>query len=254
MRITPAYFRKRKGLALVLSSCLLAASTTFSARGADIQVVTLTTDGPNKSLPLGEAFYLAGSATAPDVVRAHAVIVRVSWPFLGLGGPDTGACGRLQKERGVPANLGQVTGQVDAGALWPGTAEPEPTLVPEPWKRSGAEDQYKILVPSGPFFRPGASYCLYVFLQTKTTQRQDTAFKKVLLEFGTDNRACLNQHCSGTKIRCMEPALAAYEQCAQAAADKMTSRLDDVFQGIPSNDLQAAWDAIRARLINASWG
>jgi hypothetical protein len=177
--MTPRPARPRWAAVIAATTILLASAM---AHGEDpIQPVTLTAAGPDRPIPVGTSFYLAGEVDE-TVMRVQPILVRKGsrWLFGGEGP----TCKALEKTLGplrVPAgedalmNLSSGLVTTTESAIWVGTGGEfpnDPAFVPEPWVRKKdvtGPASFKILVPANSsFFVAGGSFCLFVFEKTKT--------------------------------------------------------------------------------------
>lgn len=164
-----------------------------SAQAEEIATVHMTADGPDRPLPIGSNFYLAGTAQA-GTKRVRPVFVRYSYPIWGI--PNSipprncsevkAALSTLKEsdELGSLSFYSEQTGRVDIDAVWrrkESPKEPHATayfdqlnrrheaFLSGVWTRADADlgkaVDYKILIPSSSFFRPGARYCLLLYQQ-----------------------------------------------------------------------------------------
>jgi hypothetical protein len=201
-RVSRAHLTKLQERARRVTACgvLVGASITASAHAGatTLNVVTLAPEGPDAPLPLGTAFHLAVSAQT-DAKTAYAVFVRTHWPFLGFGeGLD--AC----PARDAPKVTNLRPGRRGAREVWGSQVEDEPALVVQSGD-VGTDEKFKLLVPSSSLFHEGASYCLYVYQHTKTTERQEVAIQRLLVQYGHEASFCRGNHCDVRALSCPNP-------------------------------------------------
>lgn len=143
--------------ALVALALALPPATT-RGQGETIPVVTLTRDGPDRRVDLGRPFYLAGAAD-PRTTSVRAAFVRYSYPALGI------------KWAADPDRCRAIISELEASeardvASWFAEHVPETTHLPAEWARPESQEgaaQFRILVSQPGFFRPGASFCVFLF-------------------------------------------------------------------------------------------
>ncbi|MEZ4297879.1 MAG: hypothetical protein R3B70_23180 [Polyangiaceae bacterium] len=223
-------FRRRAALAA--AAVCLAAAGAGPAAAEEITTVEMGPAGPNKQLPLGTDFILKGAAETAE--RVDVVFVRkVYAPF----GADTGdACSVLPPARPKES--------LKAGALVRGGASPGKKDVSDlfnwdapigysafqvaPWARpAGTEGKidYSVRVTGDrAFFRPGASYCMYVY----TTKREPLEAKGLLAaadELNAALSACDEKQCDEKQAAtagktCKET----FEACENAATHAFAAK------------------------------
>lgn len=215
---------------------------------ADLTEVTLGDFGPDKELPIGTSYYLAGTAKK-GVTSVQPVFVRThtTW-LLGGSGP---ACaevkshlGKFVGKQGPSDAIGQLTPGIGrAGDIWHG-ADPQfdPSMVtyaPPAWRRTGdanVEAPYKILVPGDDeFFGHGDRYCLFVYVTSPQASEVGGKLQKALEDWVTAIREC------GTSA-----SPEAFKTCATTALVARTKAIADAQQDISAADKERLDDAVSA--------
>jgi hypothetical protein len=212
-----------------------------SAEPAVIPEVTLDINGPNKEVPTDNPFYLKGT-TGPDVTAVYATFVRVGFPPWGLG--TAMSCSDAEKALsadllapspdGKGFALDSARGVVAIDALWGAPPDGQAltdykhllrwhnAYVAQPWKlpppaaakpgdaakppaeAQTQEQSFSILVSDRTFFRPAATYCLFLYERQalkhseRVTIRRATAdAAKAAAACARDDDKCLGKAASG---------------------------------------------------------
>jgi hypothetical protein len=202
----------------MVGSLVAGALAVFSAtaHADEIAQVNLTSSGPDRELPVGKPFYVAG--TAAETTRSvQAILVRKGSPVIGFGGSGP-SCLELRRRLGLfstKAPKAVATGAtpdlatLDAGyaVLEPGARDPSliwahgegAALVTAAWERGAAKDAqtFKLLVPGdGEFFRSGYAFCLYVFRVDDTRRSVDQEVANALDAYERAIAACATPTCA----------------------------------------------------------
>lgn len=217
---------------------LLAISSQGSAQAEEIATVHMTVDGPDRPLPIGSNFYLSGVAQ-PGTRRVRPVFVRYSYPVWGIPNSlpprncsEVKAALNTLKESSDTGSLSfysEQTGRVDIDAVWRRKGSPrEPNatqyfdqlnrrheaFLSGVWTRADADQgkavDYKILIPSSSFFRPGARYCLLLYQQGDLV-RGEAEVKREIFTHVQNWSAC-----------------AGSADCQQREAQRLQSQLDRI--------------------------
>jgi hypothetical protein len=238
------------------AAMILLAATT--AHGEEpISTVTLTASGPDRPIPVGSSFYLAGDVDG-TVTRVQPILVRKGsrWLF----GGDGSTCkeletklGPLREIKGIEALSGVGTGlttTTDSG-IWAASSHDfptEPAFVPEAWVRkkdvTGASS-FKILVPpNSSFFVAGGSYCLFVFEKTTTQTSIQKALKEAVTRSEMALRACDATFEAGSKKR---------EECKTKAEIEREARIEAELKDLSKEaraDAVTRIDAVEATIAD----
>jgi hypothetical protein len=178
------------------------------ARADDITQVTLTDSGPDRPIPAGSPFYLAG--TADETTQAvQVVVVRTGYPSLFV--PGGTSCSQLATDL-VTSTPGPLcdAGSHNAGDVFKKATSHRdlPALVSATWKRgdkSGKQD-YKILVSAGDdFFSAGHTYCLFLLEDSHVVDTKTVA--GLLERVGKEVAAC-----SASAPHCVSNALGQFRR------------------------------------------
>jgi hypothetical protein len=223
--------RKRRssvGL-LVLFGVICESTETPSAIASSIPTVNITDSGPDNYLPVGSAFYLAGTAEdgVTDVVP---VFVRPGVrTMFGATGPS---CTQFAASTGALAGTGgssdtiifSAPGEAVARSVWTphaGLDLDTPVFIPSRWTAGGGSTAapasasatpsasgsppsssgvtkgtpYQILVPQDPFFNSSGTYCLFVYKTKHESKKDATGIKDALLTYSAAARTCANAAC-----------------------------------------------------------
>jgi len=242
----------------------IAWAVVFAAHAAaaadEIPSVNLGPSGPDRELPVGKSFYVAGTAR-PTVQLIQAAVVRKGSPVIGGGsGPS---CPALRTELGrfraaasaAPATTPAIApsgapdsldagfalldpGRRSADAIW--ERGDDDALITGAWQRGELKDAqpFKLLVSGDPdFFRPGYSYCLFVFTQDHV---QINVEPKVRAAF--DSHLAAFRHCGTAAPPPADPgdAEAQRRACEQRATDALVDALKATGAGDPSALANAA--------------
>lgn len=221
--------------------------------------------GPDKELPTSGAFYLSGSA-GKEVSAVYPVFVRVSYPPLGIGGDAS--CGVAQKSlaaaqlikaKDTPV-IETTQGVLPIDRLWgpPGAAAGEQAIdeyerlnrghnayVPPAWVRpagqAGADGAlYQVLVSEPRYFRPGATYCLFVY-ERRTISEQEKLRVPALLRDHRKERAA-----------CEAKGGAEAAQCGALADKKLVEGLNALLSDAGREKAKDVLFKVRTELINAA--
>lgn len=163
-----------------------------SALAQEIQTVNITDTGPDRPVPLGSSFNLAGAAKA-TTKSVQAVIVRTGTPFLfNVSDPScsvlaTGLNTAAPADKPIPA------GRTTAGVAFPNASryQDNEAFASAAWTRGEAsgEQPFKLLVSADTdFFRAGYVYCL--FLIEGKALVDDERIASALETLGREKTAC----------------------------------------------------------------
>lgn len=234
--MSPYFGVKRSGVGSALLAGLAAyfasASESSAAEPSPIPIVVMSEEGPDRQLPTREAFYLSGSA-GKEVLAVYPVFVRVEFPPLGIAGDRSCSLAlrslsadQLRKVKSTPL-LETRAGVFSIEELWApppaaaGAAAIEEyarlrdwhdAYVPPAWVRpstpegrSGDEAaEYKVLVSEPRFFRPGGTYCLFLYERHAISEQEKKRIPKLLVEHRRDREACDEK--GGDAPRCASTA------------------------------------------------
>lgn len=185
--------------------CLCLVVSVGSARAEDTPTITITKTGPDGEIPVGKAFYVAGTA-GPESSRIQPIVLRKG-SDLALSGNGLG-CSTLLGLMGdlkakVPKDLPEMnTGIREASTIWEhGVGK---ALVVPRWDRDKltGDQAYKILVPGDKkFFRPGFSYCLFLYERTTKSKSVEAEVRAALRTYSAAVHAC-------GAVKCEEPRTA----------------------------------------------
>jgi hypothetical protein len=223
-------------------------------------------EGPDRQLPTGQAFYLSGEV-GKEVAAVYPVFVRISFPPLGVAGDRS--CGlalrslsadQLRKTRSTPL-LESRTGVFSIEDLWappPGTAgaaaieeyarlrDWHDAYVPPAWVRpaegrAGEEGAaYKVLVAEPRFFRPGGTYCLFLYERHSISEQEKRLVPKLLIKHRKDRAACADK--GGAEA----------PRCASAADNELVAGLNRLLSEAGRERTQEVLFKVRTSLVNAA--
>ena len=227
----------------------------FTARAAKaddtIPTVTLSDAGPDRSIPVGSSFYLAGDAD-DTVSRLQPVFVRKSSPWIfGGQGPTCAALatslGALKDGSGADVLTKMPTGLVGASAIWSGrAASGYATYISAPWTRPDAvtgKTTFKMLVEDQPtFFVAGGTFCMFVYQKTTSRSADATVIKSIVMASVRAQNACSND----AKKEGQE-----LTDCRRTAEAKRKAAIAAAMQSL-SKDEQTKLDAAINNAENAS--
>lgn len=181
----------RKGCLFVLIGAVLLEGV--ASAGADSPpTITITKTGPDGEIPVGKTFYVAGTA-GPEASRVQPIVLRKGSDrvFSGNGaGCSTllGTMGKLNSTK--PNDLPELsTGIRQASTIWEHGGDGKALVLPR-WDRDKltGDQSFKILVPGDKsFFRPGFTYCLFVYERTSKSKSVEA---EVRAELRTYSDAC----------------------------------------------------------------
>ncbi len=236
-----------------IGCALVFAASLPAARADDIPTVNLTASGPDRDLPVGKAFYVAGKAR-DTTLSVQAIVVRKGTPILrGSSGksctelrwslgeflppkPEAGAPAAAPAPAPAPAPEKPATVEeldkgyfvLDAGTrrvrtIWVGGKGQ--ALVTAPWQRGdlkGAQD-FKLLVPGdNDFFRAGYSYCLFVFARDNVKTSVEDKVRGALDQHHEAMALCARRP-DPCGYACLIPWFLERSTCEDAAIKKLES-------------------------------
>lgn len=225
-------------------------------------------EGPDRQLPTGQAFYLSGKV-GDEVAAVYPVFVRVSFPPLGVAGDRS--CGlalrslsaeQLRKVKSTPLLESRV-GVFSIEELWspPGGVAGAAAIeeyarlrdwhdayVPPAWVRStkseprpaDEEAAYKVLVSEPSFFRPGATYCLFLYERHSISEQEKKLVPRLLIKHRKDRAAC------------GEKGGAEAARCASAADKGLIDSLNKLLSDAGRERAQEVLFKVRTSLVNAA--
>jgi hypothetical protein len=211
-------------VALVAVPCLVC--SPISALADDTTQVNLTDAGPDRPIPIGSSFYLAGTA-APTTRSIQAVIVRTGHPLLLW--PDRPTCSALSEQlvTSAPAEKAVTPGRSPARVAFPhATAHGgDPALASAAWLRGDAtgKPDFKLLVSADAgFLQAGFTYCLFVIEERSLTDDQHIAaaleaLGKAAATCALDQQDCAGPACAAKALGCAHAAELQYDQAVTKA-------------------------------------
>jgi hypothetical protein len=257
---------QNRGAALVAALTGIAASSYVAptmAEPSPIPIVTMSDAGPDKELPTGGAFYLAGKVDK-QVAAVYPVFVRASYPPLGIGGARSCSltqkslsAGQLIRAKDTPV-IETLTGVLPIERLWatPSSAAGADVIgeyerlnawhnayVPPAWVRPAGQAEgasYQVLVSEPRYFRPGATYCLFVYEQRKISEQEKQRIPKLLWEHRKKRAACDASGGGGAARSC-------------AAVDKeFVDKLNELLSEAGRERAKEVLFKVRTELVNAA--
>lgn len=252
---------------LLITGSLAVAGASRPASAEDPVTVHLSDLGPDRSLPLGKSFILAGNAPGPGkateaekntpVDEVRGIFVRTSYPLLGTIslGAETN-CRKVAETLKAPKDDEPTAlGPMTADQIWEAGSSGMPAFRLSTWKRGKPEENaYKLSVPADGFFRPGATYCLFVY--TKGLVKADTSkLDAAIATFRTDWAKCKDSSCQTLALEALDTEKIAFLQDnktlgkdAIADVTDAIAKLRAVGADITGNDL-----AGKLRLYNTAY-
>lgn len=197
------------GVTCAALGTLLGLGRVGDATADEIPTVIIDPAGPDRAMPLGSDFYVAGPLNGEDVAGMYVVFVRYSYSIFGSDlhaykRPKScvevrGALSTL-KEKNFTPNLGVV--KIDRlwarpanesdRANYDGLNQFHEALVAGPWERKKTTDeQFKVFVARNSFFRPGAKYCTLMYDVRKESPALEPA-QKAVSQLQADWATCSN--------------------------------------------------------------
>lgn len=252
-----------------------------AARANDIPAVNLTASGPDRDLPVGKPFYVAGTARE-TTLSVQAIVVRKGSPV--LGGTSGPRCSELRKQLGefrapeteteakpapAPAPPGPPPdkaakledldkgyfvlepGSYAASKIWVNGSDK--ALVTATWQRgelSGAQS-FKLLVSGdSDFFRAGYSYCLFVLARDNIKISVENKVKDALDRHHEAMSLCVRAPPDACDDACKEQHAAAQHKCEDAAIETLRKTTQDLgVKSAPGLLNAASWLRERPRAL-----
>lgn len=261
--------RSRPGPALLAGlaglASIAAAPDSSAVEPSPIPIVIMAEEGPDRELPTGQAFYLSGEV-GKEVAAVYPVFVRISFPPLGIA--DDRSCplalrslsaDQLRKDKTTPL-LESRTGVFSIEDLWappPGAAgaaaideyerlrDWHDAYVPPAWVRpaKAEEDEgaaYKVLVAEPRFFRPGGTYCLFLYERHTISEQEKKLVPRLLIKHRKDRAAC------------SEKGGGDAPSCASAADKELVGGLNKLLSDAGRERSQEVLFKVRTSLVNAA--
>ncbi|TMQ11217.1 MAG: hypothetical protein E6J91_23940 [Deltaproteobacteria bacterium] len=173
--------RPRWAVALV---CLAATS-----HAADIPTITVTAAGPDKTVPTGSPFYIAGNDKDATVVQVFVVRTGVPWPFLNHGDRCSEVVAKLGDifvggdGKAVPVVTAGVT---SADRIWKSGSSDWPVLASATMAPDARTGDFKVLVQhDDEFFSAGHAFCVMV-LKNRVASQVHEPLAKAVQKVGDD--------------------------------------------------------------------
>jgi hypothetical protein len=228
----------------------------------------MSEEGPDRQLPTSQAFYLSGEV-GKEVAAVYPVFVRVAFPPLGIAGDRSCSlalrslsAAQLRKVKSTPL-LESRTGVFSIEDLWappPGAAgaaaieeyarlrDWHDAYVPPAWVRTAkaegradeGEAAYKVLVAEPRFFRPGGTYCLFLYERHAISEQEKKLVPKLLIEHRRD------------RAECAEKGGGEAPRCASTADKELVEGVNKLLSEAGRERTQEVLFKVRTSLVNAA--